>query len=40
MKGSNGEGARRGRKGWGVALGEISGKRASIFLSIKTGPVR
>lgn len=40
MKGTNGEGARRGRKGWGEPLGEISGRIASIFLTIKTGPFR
>lgn len=40
VKGTNGEGARRGRKGQGDPLGEISGRMSSLFLSIKTGSLR
>lgn len=40
VNGVNGEGARRGSRGRGAAVGEFSGKSASTLLSIMTEPLR
>lgn len=40
VKGANGEGANRGRRGCGAAFGEISGKRVSSFMSLNREPFR
>ena len=31
VNGASGEGAKRGRNGWGAAVGEVTGKRGSSF---------
>lgn len=35
--GINGEGAKRGRKGWELPLGDITGANALTFISIRMG---
>lgn len=36
VNGINGEGARTGRKGWGLEVGEVFGKSTSFVLSLIT----
>ena len=38
VKGAKGEGARRGRRGWGAEFGEISGRKPSTLLSVDNEP--
>uniref|UniRef100_A0A0V0H0C5 Putative ovule protein n=1 Tax=Solanum chacoense TaxID=4108 RepID=A0A0V0H0C5_SOLCH len=40
VKGANGEGARRGRRGCGAAVGDVSSKRVSSFMSMIREPFR